>query len=231
MQQVDPLIHDINYSVRRYFVDEFFFRNISEFPQGSRILDIGGKKKNKRGQFDIEKYGLRVEYANIDKTTEPDFLCDISNIPVPDASFDGIICSEVFEHTKNPVLILREAFRLLKPDGRIIITAPFLIQYHADPGDYGRYTHQYWRINLKEVGFRDIEIESQGLFFSVIAEMLRCWVQNVGLKRRFALWRWFLKKLTVHLRKRAFDWEMRKRVQGDIFYQSYTTGYGIIARK
>lgn len=44
-------------------------------------------------------------------------------------SFDLIICSEVLEHLKSPELALQEFFRVLKQDGKIIITVPL-----NDPG-------------------------------------------------------------------------------------------------
>jgi 2-polyprenyl-3-methyl-5-hydroxy-6-metoxy-1,4-benzoquinol methylase len=45
-------------------------------------------------------------------------------LDLPDASFDTIVSSEVIEHLENPRAIAREWFRLLRPNGRLILSTP-----------------------------------------------------------------------------------------------------------
>jgi SAM-dependent methyltransferase len=49
---------------------------------------------------------------------------DVSEVGLPDAAFDRIICTEVLEHAVNPPAILSEIARLLRPGGRVVITFP-----------------------------------------------------------------------------------------------------------
>ncbi|GAB5413767.1 MAG: hypothetical protein Cons2KO_13700 [Congregibacter sp.] len=49
---------------------------------------------------------------------------DICRSPLADASIDLILCSEVIEHVEDSEAVLTAMVRLLKPDGRLILTTP-----------------------------------------------------------------------------------------------------------
>lgn len=230
---IDPCFKDLSYSVRRYFIDDFFARKVMKFGKDGRILDMGGKKKNKRGQFNLDNYDLAVEYANIDKKTEPDFLCNISKIPVPDNTYDGIICSEVLEHVKKPEDVIKEAYRTLKPGSILLLCVPFMCHIHADPYDYGRYTDYFWEVVLSEAGFTDIEIEKQGLFFNVLANMIKLFayeMQKEGKPKNILLRKIFHKIVFWGVGK-ASALEQRPSFSQHDFFKKYTTGFGISAVK
>ena len=44
--------------------------------------------------------------------------------PLADASFDAIVSAEVIEHLENPRAVFREFRRLLKPNGKLLLTTP-----------------------------------------------------------------------------------------------------------
>lgn len=223
----------LSYSTRRYYVDEFYLKNIGIFSKGAKILDMGGKKKNKRGLFDIDKYGFEVKYANIDPKTEPDFLCDIKKIPVEDNSFDGIILSETLEHIDEPLLVLKEAYRLLKPNGKCLICVPFIFQIHADPYDFGRYTDYYYKKYLSELGFKNIKIEKQGLFFGALANMVKLWAYELDKQKKPKPY--FIRKLfhkaIFWFNKKCLEWDNTEFCKTNSALSGYTTGYGIICEK
>src|SRR6478609_5632858 len=123
----------ISISVRRHFVDSFFLSNTGLLK--GKVMDIGGKKGNKRGLFDIGKFSSDVTYANIEKKDNPDILADATDIPVGDATYDTAILGEVLEHVPEPKAVLKEAYRILRPGGKLLITVPFLYPVHADPYD------------------------------------------------------------------------------------------------
>lgn len=230
---ISPLFHRLSYSIRRYYVDEFYERNIRMFPKSVNILDIGGKKVRTRGQFDIEKHLMNVMYANIDSSTNPDYLCDGSNIPVKNNSFNVVICSEMLEHVREPTLILNEAYRILKPGGVLLICVPFLIGIHTDPYDYGRYTDYYWRTVLKEIGFDRIIIEKQGLYYSVLMDMLKLYTYQMRKEKkpRSKILKRILYKIISFGERKALELEKRETVKKNSFLNSFTTGFGIIANK
>lgn len=56
-----------------------------------------------------------------------EFICTDGNIiPFPDASFSKAICSEVVEHLIDPLPLLHEILRVLKPGGVVVFTVPNL---------------------------------------------------------------------------------------------------------
>jgi SAM-dependent methyltransferase len=49
---------------------------------------------------------------------------DASVLPFEAESFDVVVCSEVLEHLFEPQFATAEAFRVLRPEGRLIVTVP-----------------------------------------------------------------------------------------------------------
>jgi len=207
----------LSISARRHFVDNFFFSK-SGFIKG-KIIDIGGKKTNKRGLFDIDKISPNVIYVNLEKKDNPDVIADARNIPLPDNSFDTVIMGELLEHVFDPAVVLKEAHRLLKPNGIILITVPFMVGVHGDPHDFGRYTTTFWEKLAEIIGFDVTEIEQHGNMFAVIALM----VQHMFRAKNIS-WRPIQNTIISMLM-----W-LDKKTQNPLL-TAWTTGYGIILKK
>lgn len=74
---------------------------------------------------------------------------------------------------KNPVLALKEFYRLLKDDGVLILTAPFCSLTHMAPFYYANGFSKYWFIeNLKDAGFEILEYKTYGNWFNYIVKEL-----------------------------------------------------------
>ncbi|GIK40762.1 MAG: hypothetical protein BroJett011_45950 [Chloroflexota bacterium] len=233
MNSLNPQFNRVDYSLRRYFVDEFHFRRVPELSSGSQVLDLGGNKIRKRGQFDIEQYNLRVIYANFSTVKQPDVQADAAHIPFKTSSFEVVICSELLEHVPSPLNVLSEIHRVLCPGGILLICVPFLYHIHGDPEDYGRYTDHYWRENLMQLGFAKVEIERQGLFWSVLIDMLRELAYQMSKESRpRSAW---LRRQVVRLigigKQTALAWEKKPGCYGHPFFNRFTTGFGIVASK
>ena len=226
---------DFNYSIRRYFVDEFFERNIYFLNDYKPILDVGGKKVNKRGDFNIDNYMKNVKYLNIDPTTNPDYCCDAAMIPVVENYFSGIICSEVLEHVDDPIVILKECYRVLEPGGTMLIAVPFMFHVHSDPYDFARYTDYYWEKNLKRIGFSKVTIENQGSFFAVLANLFKLWGLELSRANTFRIKKYFgrvaIKKIVGYLINKHFEYETLSISKKNKIFSANTLGYGIIVQK
>jgi len=106
--------------------------------------------------------------------TRLDIISDITSIPELDASFDAIMCTEVFEHLPEPIRAIQEFSRLLKPDGILIITAPFCSLTHFAPYHfYSGFNRYFYEKHLKEKGFEILEITENGNYFEYLAQEIR----------------------------------------------------------
>lgn len=54
-----------------------------------------------------------------------DFQYDITNLNIPNATFDLICCYHILEHVENDSLAISELYRVLKQNGIVIIQTPF----------------------------------------------------------------------------------------------------------
>lgn len=100
-----------------------------------------------------------------------DVVGDVLNPPFKDVEFDTVISTQVLEHVEKPWVMIAQIGRIIKSGGVCIITAPFLVPFHADPYDFFRYTETGLTSMLKNEDFEIIESGSYGKAFMVLSEM------------------------------------------------------------
>lgn len=125
-----------------------------------------------------EKRMLGVNYVDTDVGYEYgvlDYIGDIWKINEKNESFDVILCTEVLEHIPYPNEAIKEFSRLLKKDGKLILTAPSNCLRHMDPFFfYSGFTDRWFEKILKENGFKIEFIEPVGDYYSWLSvEMAR----------------------------------------------------------
>ena len=122
-----------------------------------------------------------VHYTGIDVSLAKDFgLPDQPDVtyypgpdfPVRDQSVDAVLCVEVLEHVPVPQHLIGEMYRVLRPDGRLILTVPWSARRHYLPHDYHRFTPDALRNLLGDAGFRDIVVRERGNGIAVVANKL-----------------------------------------------------------
>lgn len=225
-------VKDISYTLRRYYVDEFHQEAFSSADVcGGMILDLGGNKKAKRGQFDIGCLAGSVIYANLSDAKSPDVVTDAALLPFGPGTFDTAICSELLEHVYDPRKVIVEVCRALKPGGALIICAPFMVGIHGDPYDFGRYTDSFWSRLLDETGFTGIDIQAQGACYSVFYDMIRSVIYkriaHWGPERKISLS--MIVRILGILKSQALKADERARAGRKT--PGVTTGFGIKAIK
>lgn len=177
-------IHDFNQRGR----DAWIRSKAEGIPAGAAVLDVGAGTCPYRPLFahcqykahDFKRYegvklGGHTEYGSID------FVSDITAIPVPDASFDVVVCTEVLEHVPEPIEALREFARILKLNGRLLVTAPLGSGLHQLPYHYyGGYTPEWYRHFAPRFGLELVELAPNGGFFRLLAQESARVVWTIG---------------------------------------------------
>lgn len=113
-----------------------------------KCLEISGNKWAKTG------------FANYTSLSYPEF--DICKTIKKKNQYDIIIAEQVFEHIENPSKAIKNIYKLLKPDGYVLLTVPLLIKWHPCPNDYWRWTKEGLKIFLESANFAVQEVNSWG---------------------------------------------------------------------
>ncbi len=172
------------YSVRRS-LHRALDKNLQEFK--GVLLDLGcGEMPYKQYILDynksITKYiGVDIDFSKDHQAVKPDLYWDGKVIPMKDGSVDTLIATELFEHIGNVETVLKESYRVLKKDGILYFTVPFVWPLHETPFDEYRYTPYSLTRHLKNSKFENIRIEILGGYHAAIAQMLCIWISNVKL--------------------------------------------------
>jgi SAM-dependent methyltransferase len=147
--------------------------NAIDLMQG-RVLDIGGKKHNKRGLFRPPITQVTCwEYLNSDIEDQPDYCCDAAEIPLDDNSTDTVVMTEVLEYLDKPEQVLSEISRILKASGVCILSVPFLNPIHGDwHCDRQRWTAVKLEQACRKAGFTKIDVQPMGSMLSVLHDFL-----------------------------------------------------------
>lgn len=147
-----------------------------------KVLDIGcstgylGSKIKERGAevigIDISSEAVKQAGKLLDKAMVVDL--NEGKLPFKDNTFDLIIASELIEHLFQPIIILKEIYRILKPTGKVLLSTPNLLYWGNrlkflkgefvyqksgvfDEGHVHFYTHATLKDDLEKAGLKIVK--------------------------------------------------------------------------
>jgi SAM-dependent methyltransferase len=109
---------------------------------GKRILDVGcglGMYVRKMRRFSDDVYGVDIDPDKVAKASKelPNIqVAPAEKLPFADDSLDVILSHEVIEHVDDDAQAIREAYRCLRPGGRLVVFAPNRLYFFETHGVY-----------------------------------------------------------------------------------------------
>jgi SAM-dependent methyltransferase len=105
-----------------------------------RILDVGcGLKPYERLFAEVASEYVAVDVA---ENSRAELRGPIEALPVEDASFEVVLCTQVLEHCDDPARAIRELHRVTRPGGHVLASTHGVQVYHPSPADHWRWTHE-----------------------------------------------------------------------------------------
>ena len=132
---------------------------LAGLPEGARVLDMGAGAGEALAI--LREYGFDARGIDLEPRSDDVERADFLRAPFPDGSFDAVLSQCAFFVSGDPRAALREAHRLLRPNGTLLLSDVFF----EEPGamlEEARFeiTHRedmtpLWREYILEALWRD----------------------------------------------------------------------------
>jgi SAM-dependent methyltransferase len=167
-------------SYRRKYLDaklnkyKYLFR-------GKCVLEVGAEPSKRRGNFRPPTDAQLWHTLNRSGSLNVDIVAELPTLPVADKEYDVVLCTEVMEYLDDPVASLNEMIRILKDDGTLILTVPFIHPLHGDAeADKFRFTFSFID-NFFDTNFRNREVIPMGGVYASVYDLLYIHYRKTGI--------------------------------------------------
>lgn len=154
------------------------FAAIAKYGKGE-VLDVGGR------DFFLTARGLNAPFKSWTslepdpdhqlRTDDPRFKSvagDGCKMQFADNAFDTVLNVQVLEHVFEPMAMVREISRVLKPSGHAIFLIPQTSVMHELPHHYYNFTRPWIEQAMRSADLKIVEIEPLGGIWSSMASHL-----------------------------------------------------------
>ncbi len=103
-----------------YFYSEALFKKIKYYCNRLPILEVGS------GPGFLKNYWKDIVSSDAIPVPWLDMACRCEELPFRDSTFASLVCIDVFHHLAYPLEFLKEAERVVVPEGKIIMIEPWM---------------------------------------------------------------------------------------------------------
>jgi SAM-dependent methyltransferase len=167
----------------RVRLEAFVTEAAAAVPPGAVVLDAGAGDCRYQRFFSERKYES-ADFCQVEKEyAKVTYVCDLKQIPVGDASYDLVLCTQVLEHVNEPRRVLKEFARILKPGGQLWLTAPLFYEEHEVPYDFYRYTRYGLSHVVEDAGFDVKRVEWLEGYYATLAYQMQLAARSLSVRR------------------------------------------------
>ncbi|HEX8684538.1 MAG TPA: class I SAM-dependent methyltransferase [Ardenticatenaceae bacterium] len=155
-----------------YLVMSALLRDLANELPGLRgdLLDLGcGNRPYQPLLTSVSSY-LPYDIETVGST--PEVVGTAEGLPFAAESFDSVLCTQVLEHVAQPWMMVSEIARVLRPGGRVLLSAPQAWRLHEQPYDYYRYTRYGLESLLNDANLSVVSCREQGGAWAVVGQVV-----------------------------------------------------------
>jgi len=176
----------IRFYISPYFLIRYYLRRdikyfAKKYKFEGKVLDLGCGQKPHEHLFGNSEY-IGIDFKDYSKNKDipdkkPDYYFNEKyskdlTLPFESESFDHAVSFQVLEHHPEPEIMIRELARIVKKDGLIMLSCPFIYALHEEPNDYQRLTEYKLRELFENNNCQIIRLKKQGSLFSTISMLI-----------------------------------------------------------
>ena len=147
-----------NKSILRILQKEIF----KEFKIEGDVIEFGASSEIYKNFCNTNSENYNITYSNIDSSNKEFLNIDLQKDNSIDIRYNFAVIFNVLEHVLIPNLAIKNISKILKKNGKIIGSTPFIFRIHGAPKDYSRFTKDHLIELLKSNNFENIQIIELG---------------------------------------------------------------------